>query len=132
MGTPVRVAFCQFLFARNGGTFDSRGLPIFNDPDAEDGFPARGKCDRAYDCGYCPLLREWVEARQVEGFDVGWECDECLKISYTCERNNPEVERVLPGFYQSGRRDDPETTLEGCTSCRKESSFLQLILRRPR
>lgn len=132
MGTPVRVAFCPLLFARNGGAFDSRGLPIFNDPDAEDGFPARGKCDRAYDCGLCPLLGEWVEARQSEGWSVGWECSDCLQFSYLFERNNHEVERLLPGFYQAGRKHDPETPLEGCTSCMKETSFLQLVLRRAR
>lgn len=135
MGSPVRVAFCPLLFARNGGTFDSRGLPIFNDPEEtkEDSvFPARGKCDQACDCGLCPLLQVWVEARQVEGFNVGWECSECLQVSWEYERRNPEVQRVLPGYYQSGRKNDPEAALDGCTSCGKETSFLQLVLRRAR
>jgi hypothetical protein len=131
MGTPVRVAPCPLLFERNGGTFDERGRPILHDVE-DDGYAARAKCDRAFDCGLCPLVADYVNGMAREGFRVGWECSDCLSVSYQYERNNPEVERILPGFYQAGWKNDPETPLEGCTSCRKESSFLQLVLRRPR
>jgi hypothetical protein len=153
---PVRVAFCPLLFAHNGGRFDERGRPIFAGGDCEqprydsngeqidyvDPVPVRGKCNRPVDCNECALMAEWVEARVDEGWDVGWECPDCLKESERYERDNPEVERFVPGFFQAGRSPDLEEqdedydrdrpSLPGCTSCGKGTSFLQLVIRRAR
>lgn len=135
MERPVRVAFCKILFAKNGGTFTQTGLPIMQKG-------VRGKCNRAFDCGSCPHMQEWITAQvQKEGWDWGWECGKCLRETRaTDEAQN--IERAVQGFFQSGRRkdltpDDPDYDsdlpgLEGCTRCGWESSFLQLVLRRQR
>jgi hypothetical protein len=147
MEHPVKTAPCPLLFAANGGRFNQLGLPVFNttalDPnDPEDAYVAATNCDRAYDCGVCPLLIQWIDARIAEGWNIGWECTKCLNDSFTFERDNPDVERKLAGYYQAGR--DPMLTpddedydpdrppLTGCTSCGWGSSFLQLVLRRQR
>lgn len=150
----ARVAFCPLLFAANGGRFGTLGLPIFNPreyvPDEslemglggdEFGSTPRGRCDEPWDCGVCPYMRQWIEGKQHEGWEIGWECTRCLRDSARLERRNPNVERQLAGFYQSGRQprspNDPyydrdRPPLAGCTACGEESSFLQLVLRRAR
>lgn len=136
MEHPVRVAFCPIYFGSNGGQFDSLGKPIFSKRD-EDGFPARGKCDRPFDCGTCPYLGQWVLNLQAQDWEIGWECEKCLKD--TKKEDTDKNIRFLPGFYQAGRSKDlkPEDSdydpdrppLEGCTRCGWETSFLQLIIR---
>jgi hypothetical protein len=147
MEHPVKTAPCPLFFAANGGRFNQLGMPVFrsdtfdqNDPD--DAFVAATNCDRAYDCGACPLLIQWIEHEVAQGWTVGWECTKCLNDSLLYERDNPDVQRRLAGFYQSGRRPeltpddedfDPDRPhLAGCTSCGWQSSFLQLVLRRQR
>jgi hypothetical protein len=98
----------------------------------------RSLCSRAWDCGRCSLMHEWVRGLATSGWAVGWECVGCLKDTRREDEENGG--RVLPGFYQAGRRfdrtpDDPEfdkdrPALEGCTRCGWESSLLQLVLRR--
>lgn len=130
--SPVRVAFCKILFAKNGGRFTDTGLPITNEG-------ARGQCDRAYDCISCVYLEEWVQLLANDGWEIGWECDACLKN--TDEHDDMTgVERRVQGFYQAGRPpEDPPSSedydpdrpaLSGCTRCGWGTSFLQLVLRR--
>lgn len=135
---PVRVAFCPLLFASHGGQFDSLGRPIFAPAD-QDERTARGNCDAAYDCGRCPLLTQWVNARVAEGWEVGWECQDCLKKEVPVGKKPDYLNRMVPGFYQSSRyRGDPEhwedvepeNPLEGCTACGFGTPVLQLVLRR--
>lgn len=151
MEHPVKVAPCPLLFASTGGKFDSRGLPIVGqrvvsstevETGGDDPQYANLLCDRAYDCGECPLIHEWVGGQLAEGWSVGWECIDCLRDTYHLERDNPDFERVVPGFYQAGRSPDlvdgdddydpDHPQLDGCTSCGRGSSLLQLILRRAR
>ena len=143
MDHPIRVAFCPLFFSSNGGEFDQNGLPrVFRVDDEEKPklvgrLWVRGKCKKAYDCGSCSLMREWVEGEQRRGWVVGWECSQCLKLT---KKEAASEGRVLPGFYQSGRHpdltmDDPDydkdkPKLSGCTRCGYETSFLQLVLRR--
>lgn len=127
-------AFCPILFGANGGQFDHLGRP-FVPTDAE---RVRGKCDRAGDCGQCPYMTQWVDARIKEGWQVGWECDHCLRdlpVGKTADYRY----RFVPGFYQSSRfrgigddREDvePNNPLDGCTRCGWGSALLQLVLRR--
>jgi hypothetical protein len=145
MDHPIRVAFCPILFAVNGGRFTDKGLPIFQEKD-EDGYSPRGKCDRAFDCGVCPHLTAWVNQFAVAGWSVGWECNACLKNTAKSDAEE-RLDRLLPGYYQSGRDPDDENPfpempgfdnkdadrppLHGCTRCGWQSSFLQLIMRRP-
>ncbi len=109
---PVRVAFCPLLFAKNGGT--------------------RGRCDAPHDCGECELLTAWVEEQIKEGYELGWECVECLK-------QTKKTQRWLPGFYQASKYRgppwdyelvEPDKKLDGCERCGWGSSLLQLVLRR--
>lgn len=136
----VRVAFCPLLFAANGGQFTPLGLPIFDpreyvsEEDPERGlggdevyYSPRGKCDEPWDCGTCPLMRQWIEGKLSEGWDVNWECIGCVKASQRLDKD-ADLERQLPGFFQG--TDHPSLT--GCSSCGCRSSFLQLVLRRPR
>lgn len=137
MEHPVQVAFCLIYFGANGGTFDELGRPIFKERD-EDGFPVRGKCDRPFDCGTCHHLGKWVLELQSQGWDIGWECYQCLKD--TKKTDTEENQRFLPGHYQAGRKQDlkeedqdydpDQPPLEGCTRCGWSTSFLQLVLRR--
>lgn len=144
MEHPVRVAFCPVFFGKNGGKFNERGLPVFNDPD-EDGESPRGKCDIAFDCGLCPYLAEWVSSLVQDGWVVGWECVACISVTKKPDEANGLL-RSLPGYYQEGRdpdspfpdlpgfnnTSDDHTPLKGCTRCGWSSSLLQLVLRRPR
>lgn len=134
---PARVAFCPILFAKNGGQFDNLGRP-FTPTSVE---RARGKCDVAHDCGVCPLLGEWVNARIAEGWTVGWECVECLKRDVPVGKTADPNVRIVPGFFQSSRNRwmpdeweevEPKVPLEGCTNCGWGSMLLQLVLRRER
>ena len=132
MPHPTRAAFCPIFFGANGGKFTpDTHLPIMRKG-------IRGLCNRPWDCGACSLLREWIDAKQREGWVVGWECDDCLKRTRKWDDTDGGG-RELPGFYQAGRlprpKDDPEydkdkPKLEGCTRCGYETSFLQLVLRR--
>lgn len=118
---------------------------------------ARLNCDRAYDCGVCTLLHRWLDAKVLEGYSFGWECDRCIKQTLKANVGN-DIEFVITGYYQAGRKfnTDPESGdydpdvpgIEGCThvhefddpevnkrageSCGWETSFLQLVLRRRR
>jgi hypothetical protein len=139
MDEPIRVAFCIVFFGYNGGRFDANGLPIQEDLD-EDDLPVRGKCDKPYDCGTCPILSQWVLLLQQRGWEIGWECYTCLPYGITDRSAEKGIELKLPGFYQSGRSPvlrpededfDPDLPpLTGCTHCGYQSSFLQLVLRR--
>lgn len=144
MEHPVRVAFCKLLFASKGGTFDEKGMPKFGELQGrmlDRTVHVRGRCDRAYDCGECPILHDWLKQLVVQGWNFGWECVTCLKNSQKPDEEHG-IERRVQGFYQSGRRSDlpvvdpdydPDNPgLEGCTSCGHETSFLQLVLRRTR
>ena len=134
MDAPVRVAFCKVLFWKNGGQFTPTGLPIFK-------HRIRGRCSRAFDCGACSYLQEWIAYLASQGWSWGWECDKCLKETKKTDEANGLV-RSVQGFYQAGRRsdrtpDDPDYDpdrpgLEGCTTCGWETSFLQLVVRRPK
>jgi hypothetical protein len=142
---PVRVAFCPILFGSNGGRFSEKGLPIFEEKD-EDGLSPRGKCDAPHDCGSCGLLTAWVNGFVAAGWTIGWECDRCIKATDR-EDYEAHMQRLLPGYYQSGRdtndvnpfpdipnydNSDPDRPgLLGCTRCGWQSSFLQLVMRRP-
>jgi hypothetical protein len=119
---PERSAFCLLLFGSNGGQFDELGRPIFRGQ--------LGTCGRAFDCGTCPLMREWMLKLAQDGWEWGWECDQCLKNTFDTDHAR-EVERILPGYYQSSQPDDEDhPPIEGCTRCGWQTSFLQLILRR--
>jgi hypothetical protein len=133
-----RPPFCKILFGKNGGKFTATGLPDFNREDEDDW--VRGCCTRAFDCGSCLFLQEWLAALQAQGWEFGWECDQCLRETLPLDRQNG-VTRSVQGFYQAGRRagltpDDPDYDpdmpgLEGCTrNCGWESSLLQLVLRK--
>ncbi len=141
MSDAVRAAFCPLYFSSNGGSFKSNGLPIFADDE-----DIRGNCDKPYDCAECSLLQDWLTALRANAWVPAWECEQCLK-DVALEEKRSNVERVLPGFYQTGR--DPETDpfplmpayvndevatpmLSGCTRCGWQTSFLQLVLRRQR
>lgn len=145
MDHPIRVAYCPILFEANGGAHKANGLPILRQVDDDEDIVSRqGKCDTPYDCGVCHLLQEWIRPF-VGKWSVGWECDRCLKE--TCKDDRLSVrERILPGFYQSGRVPDENPhpglpgfdntdvdhpPLEGCTRCGWQTSFLQLVLRYP-
>lgn len=135
---PERSAFCPLFFARNGGQYSPEGWPIAGTIDEEgrpDALAIRSLCSTPYDCGTCPLLQEWVVAKQREGWRVSWECITCLGET---ERTD---QRVLPGYYQSGRADappgdreyDPDKTciLRGCMRCGNQLSMIQLVMRKP-
>lgn len=125
---PSRLAFCKILFGRNGGTFTSKGLPIFGVDDA------RGNCDRGWDCGECNIMHEWLGELATQGWEWGWECDKCLRDSMEAD-GLEGGSRLAQGFYQSGRAEfDPYDlrypAITGCTNCGWESSFLQLVLKK--
>ena len=85
----------------------------------DDEFPIRGKCDTPFDCGTCLLLQQWVQGLIGQGWEVTWECHDCLRgIKAASEAEGVEVS--LPGYYQTG----------SCSGCGYETSFLQLLLRR--
>jgi hypothetical protein len=124
------IAFCKILFGHNGGTFTAKGLPRFGIDDV------RGNCDRGFDCGECSLLHEWLKVMYAQGWAWSWECDRCLRET---EKANDvgEDRRFAQGFYQSGGTTQGPSeisapTLPGCTRCGWESSFLQLVLRKPK
>jgi hypothetical protein len=139
MEHPVRVSFCKILFGKNGGSFTETGLPILQPGELDDDTQVRGKCSRAYDCGSCSYMQEWLVSLQEKGWHVGWECDRCLRESRYSDAETG-VTRQVQGFFQAGRKkdktqDDPDFDpdlpgLEGCTKCGWESSFLQLVLRK--
>lgn len=147
MEHPVKTAPCPLYFRAQGGQFDRLGNPIVGRAaiaryeiealsSSESGAAALAPllCDRAYDCGVCPLLHEWVAGEMTQGWSVDWDCWVCLKHN-TAGKDGPEVEKRCTGFYQSGRpadEDDDHPPLTGCTSCGQPRSILQLVLRRPR
>jgi len=142
MEHPFRVAFCKVFFAKNGGTFTEYGLPIFSAADHSEEYPARGYCDKAFDCGSCAYLQEWLWSLYDKGWEIGWECDQCLRDTIRQDFYD-KTERKVEGFFQSGRpklpvdhpdywheHDEDSGGLEGCTRCGWGSSFLQLVLRK--
>lgn len=148
MEHPVKAAPCPLLFAANGGRFSRMGLPILGSTelskDALDAISSKERppaataallCDKAFDCGTCPLLHEWVAHEASQGWTASWECNGCVS------HKEPSVHRRFAGFYQSGRggypeddyRHDPDNPpLDGCMACGCASSLLQLVLRKPR
>ena len=126
MGHPTRTAFCPVLFGANGGRFDENGLPIFQ---RKRELVVRGRCSDAYDCGTCPHLTAWLGYQTGAGWQVSWECVECIKQT---DRPDEEIglERRTPGFYQEGTNETASKGLPGCMRCGWESLFLQLVLRR--
>lgn len=144
MDHPVMVAPCPILFAVNGGRFDDKGRPIFDDAES-DGVSPRAKCSRAYDCGTCSLLHNEISYIQLKGWVSGWECVKCIEDTKIPDKENG-VTRKYGEFYQAGRapwadpfggslgefdNSDPDNTpVPGCTRCGWQSSFLQLIMRR--
>jgi hypothetical protein len=120
----TKTAFCPLYFSAHGGRFTDRGHPIFSDQ-------VPGLCDRAFDCGTCSEVSNWVSQMVPAGYRVGWECDKCLKETLFEDRGLG-VHRVLPGLYQSSQPDEYEPGfLSGCTRCGWPGTFLQIILRRP-
>jgi hypothetical protein len=130
MTTPIRVAFCPLLYLENGGIleFDAQKRPIFSNKKQY----IKGKCDEAYDCGECSVLRRWLQKRSQEGYIIGWECVQCLK-------DTKSVPRWLPGYFQSSKYRgpledrvlvEPERPIDGCTRCDYGSITLQLVLRK--
>jgi hypothetical protein len=117
----IKTAFCPLYFSAHGGRFTEKGVPIF-----DENIP--GLCDRAFDCGTCSLMTKMVS--EVVGWQLGWECDKCLKETFQ-EDKDGEVKRWLPGFFQSSEPDSKEYS-GGCTRCGWHTSFLQIILRRHR
>jgi hypothetical protein len=139
---PIRVAWCNLLFANNGGAVDDRLRPIRPPPEDEENKEyVRGLCDKAWDCGVCPILHRWVAAKTQEGWSVGWWCSDCIEAAiYPLElqhgKEGSKRYLSITGYYQSGRPDYPpdhknfdqdRPPIHGCTRCGKESSFLQLI-----
>lgn len=153
------LAPCAILFESTGGQLDRKGRPLFTlqggDVVPLGSSQALINCDRAYDCGVCPLLHRWLQQKVTEGYSYGWECDQCLRATFKTDRAN-NIERIVTGYYQAGRKfgistespdfDPDQPGLEGCTHvhefdvpevekragevCGWESSFLQLVLRR--
>lgn len=97
-----------------------------------------GYCSHAFDCKDCPVFSKWADEICNNGWLLTWECIECLKAS-------KNVERFLPGFFQSGRgpdnallsivkefdnTDEDMPSLTGCQKCGFQSSFLQAVFRR--
>ena len=125
MTTPVKTAYCPLLFQRNGGKFGPRNEPIFEPNEDEDSSPM-GTCSRAFDCGTCTLMTEWLNGAMT-GWTIGWECDKCLKETFELDKDSG-VDRWLPGFYHSS--PDENAYEGGCTRCGWQTLFLNLVLRR--
>ena len=150
----TKIAPCPIYFGAHGGKFDDLGRAL-KETDVDEYAPVL--CPISFDCGHCEYLHEWIRAWVARGYSIGWECDRCLRRSEKYDKAN-NIERLLPGFYQAGRRpdlpaDDPDYDpdkpgLTGCTHvhavdaddveppkrageiCGWESSFLQLVMRR--
>lgn len=148
MGNPIeKLAACPIYFGLNGGKFSELGNANATEDD-------RLLCGRAFDCGHCAALHEWVNVQLSKGYVATWECVTCISRTKKLD-DQAEIERVITGYYQAGRRQtdpsdqnfDPDMPgLEGCThvfevdddkrgrrageTCGWESSFLQLVLRR--
>ncbi len=144
----AKIAACPIFWGAHGGSFTELGNIS---PDSEDD---RLLCGRAFDCGHCGFLHEWLTVQVAKGFSWTWECDACLRFSKRFDKDNG-IRRVLTGYYQAGRKPtydpnsldaDPDSPgLEGCTHileadnpatgqiagqvCGWESSYLQLVLR---
>ncbi|TXH10602.1 MAG: hypothetical protein E6R04_04960 [Spirochaetes bacterium] len=124
--SEFRTAFCPLLFEANGGAASSAVMNVV------------GKCNKPYDCLECPLMQEWIKHLSAQGFTMEWECDQCIKNSFTLDLDN-HVERAVPGFFQGSRfrgfpdsyeLSDPGRVLDGCTTCGFGSPILQLVIRR--
>lgn len=133
----MSLAFCKILFWRNGGEFTETGLPKVANKDAY----IRGRCGEPWDCNRCQLLHDWLRHLEQDRWAVSWECEHCIKQTEKLDAAN-NVERSLQGYYQAGRLpasyddlanyDEDRPTLPGCMRCGWQTSFLQLILRRPK
>lgn len=164
---PVRVAWCNILYLFNGGKIPPYELALLSSVEpfknaklmeeveaAADEkvslMPARGMCNEPHDCSECEMLKDWLSALSDDGWNITWECIDCVSSS----KSTP---RVLPGYYTSGRdpsiKDpyngglnkpgkppfnnvDPDAVrhnyeIIGCMKCHAQSSLLQLVLRRP-
>ncbi len=154
-------AACELLFESTGGILKN-GRPVLVPSQDGSGELIRAgnpdaiiMCDRAFDCGSCQLLHRWLEIKLQEGYSATWECQYCLKKTQKSDERDG-VERIITGYYQTGRRtdidptdkdydpdipglagcthifefDDPETGKRSGEMCLWESSFLQLVLRR--
>lgn len=157
------LAACSILFESTGGLLRN-GRPILtSDPNGSGGMVRAGNpnavimCDRAFDCGTCTLLHKWLNEKIQQGYRATWECHYCLRKTKKSDGAD-DIERVITGYYQAGRKGDLSTDdkdydpdrpgLQGCTHilesddpdvgrrqgemCLWESSFLQLVLRRKR
>lgn len=127
MSHSTKTAFCPLYFRAHGGRFTEKGLPIFTADEEDENAP--GMCGRAFDCGTCSLMVNWIP--EMVGWSAGWECDGCLKETFLQDKE-AKTERWLPGFYHSSQPDEQaQGFISGCTRCGWPGSFLQLVFRRP-
>lgn len=145
-----KLAPCIIYFWAHGGRFNEYGQALRGEND-------RLLCGRAFDCGHCNFLQNWVAMRVQEGFIATWECVRCIEISKDSDAESG-TRRLIHGIYQAGRsfETDPESLeydsdqpgIQGCQHiyefddygvepprragevCNHESSFLQLVMRR--
>lgn len=137
----AQVAACLIYFGAHGGRFTPEGRPIKTDED-------RLLCGRAFDCGSCPFLHQWLQEQIRQGFTPGWECVSCIHRA-TRYKDANEYETFITGYYHSGVADDPDHPgIVGCTHvlrednlktgqkagevCGYQSFLLQLVLRKRR
>lgn len=134
--------WCPIFYFVNGGEFNDKGHPTQIST-------TLGNCPVPWDCLKCEFLQQWLQNMRSYHWAIRWECVDCISESAKKDKESGIV-RILPGFYQSGRsaetpgylleqfpnfdNSDPDsgvtTLLEGCTSCHRQSSLLQVILRR--
>lgn len=106
-------AFCEILFAANGGQFDQLNRPVF-----QKGIKAA--CDVASECGLCPHMERWLAQIAPQGYRASWECISCIsEESESPIRKVPG--RILKAFFQEGH----------CAKCDEHFNILQLVLRNP-
>ena len=116
-----KAAPCPIWYESFGGKLNEKWDPIV-EPGARL-TKRRSLCGNgSFDCGKCELLQRKLEVAQSNGKTWGWWCPDCVSA---LKRN----ELFLPGFFHSGRADDPDRPqITGCTKCGKESSLLQLVI----
>ncbi len=145
-----KIAACPIFYGAQGGQFNEFGKIVRTQEDDPSVL-----CGRAFDCGHCSFLQDWIRVKEAQGFEWGWECVTCLNFSKRFDHESG-TERLLTGYYQAGRKPsldpnsldaDPDMPgIDGCTHileadnqatgqvagqvCGWETSFLQLVLRR--